>query len=187
MTSKRNLGPILAIAAAAIAIAAVLTGFIIIGGPGDARDRRLDGATMSRVEDAISVAQCALNVTGSAPASIEEGYRVRPAPTETIPVPTLCGGDAVARPHLTTGDQPAAPGDVVYRANDATHVRICGNFRRPRSDRDNDYYYGPLGATYPQLSASRPAGVHCYDIELVKGASLSSFSLSHAGHMDVFE
>lgn len=187
MTRSPRLGPMLATAGGALALAAVVTGFVVIGGPGDARDRRLDDAAMSRIENAIATAQCALNVTGAAPASIEEANQIRPAPTETAPTPPTCGDAAAERGRLTTGDRPVAPGDVVYRAIDLTNIRICANFRRPRTDRDNDRYYGPLAAAYPQLSAPRPAGVHCYDIKLAKGGSLTDVGGLHVGHIDAFE
>ena len=187
MTSKRNLGSILAMAGGVVAIAAVITGFIVIGGPGDARERRLDSATMNRVENVISVAQCALNITGAAPASIEDAHALRPPPTQDNPVPVTCGGDASVHPQIKTGEQPAGPGDVVYSAIDATHIRICGSFRRPFSDRDKDEFYTPLGGAYPQLSEPRPAGVHCYEVELLKGADTTANPTSHVGHMGDFE
>lgn len=187
MISKRNLGPVLALTGAGIAVAAVIAGFILVGGPGDARDRRLDNATMNRVHDVVYVAQCAFNVSGSAPASIEDAHAIIQPPTPVTPVPDPCGGGAPIHQQIKTGDQPAAPGDVVYRAVDATHIRVCGNFRRDLPEYERDDFYRPNYGAYPQLRAPRPAGVHCYDIELIKGADLSRYTVSHAGHMDVFE
>lgn len=189
MTSKRNLGPVLALTGAGIAIAAVITGFILVGGPGDARDRRLDGLTMSWITEGIQVAHCAYNATGAAPASIEEAHTVRAVPVNPVDAPAFCGrGEPPRNTRLHTGDQPAAPGDATYRAIDANHVRLCGDFRRPFSP-DHDGYegYSPYQSPYPQLGEARPAGVHCFEIELIKGADLSQTAPSHAGHMDVFE
>lgn len=184
MTRKPNLGPVLAMAGAGIAVAAVIAGFILVGGPGDARERRLDGATMNRIYDVVSVAQCALGVTGAAPTSIEDARELRPAPTKETPVPLPCGGDASVHSQITTGESPAAPGDVVYRAVDATHVHVCGNFRRSFSTSDREEIYRPLSA-YPQLNEAHSAGIHCYDIELIKGVDTTAEA--HAGHMDAFE
>lgn len=183
MTRNRNLGPVLAIVGGVVVVAAVIAGFVVIGGPGDARERRLDDITMSRIESAVTTAQCAFNVTGNAPASIEEASRVRPDPTDATSVPMPCGNDDETA-HLITDDRPAALGEATYRAVDNTHIRVCGNFRRPRSAQDNDRAYALPDTAYPQLSESRPAGIHCYEIELISGKDPPP---SHAGHMDIFE
>lgn len=187
MTSKRNLGPALAMAGAGIAIAAVIAGFILVGGPGDARERRLDEIAMNRITRVISTVQCAYNATGAIPTSLEDAGAARFTSTQPSDPPIPCDssrGDA----SISTGEQPAAPGYVTYRAVDATHIRVCGNFRRPKSATDaQDAYRDSLWATYPQLNEARPAGVHCFDLEILKGADHTHFTVSHAGHMDVFE
>lgn len=76
MTSKHNLGPVIALTGAGIAVAAVIAGFILVGGPGDARERRLDDMTMQRISSVTQTAQCVFNVTGAAPVSIEEMHTV---------------------------------------------------------------------------------------------------------------
>lgn len=187
MTSKRNLGPVLALTGAGIAVAAVIAGFILVGGPGDARERRLDSATMNRVYDAVTVAQCSLNITGAAPQSIEEAHKLTPPPTQEIPVPQPCGSNAPVHSQITTGEYPAGLGDVVYRAMNTTEIRVCASFRRPFSEGDNREYYGQRFGPYHQLDEPHPAGVHCYDVQLFKGADMPTKLNSHAGHMDVFE
>ena len=54
----RNLGPVLALTGAGIAVVAVIAGFIAVGGPGDARERRLDGITMNRISAALRDKLC---------------------------------------------------------------------------------------------------------------------------------
>lgn len=187
MISRRNLGPVLALTGAGIATAAVIAGFILVGGPGDARERRLDDMTMNRLANGIRIAQCAFNITGSVPASIEEAHAMRRAPTDPAGPGSLCGnGEPAETTRLRTGDKPVAAGDVSYQATGAANIRLCGNFRRPyRSDQRGHGWYNNMEGIYPQLSASRPAGIHCFDIELIKGNQLSL--PSHEGHMTIIE
>lgn len=183
MTSKRNLGPVLALTGAGVAVAAVIAGFIAVGGPGDARERRLDDLAMNRVAQAIGIAQCAFNATGAAPASMEEARKVRSAsPNPGDPAP-FCGGDQQPNDRITAADQPAMPGDVTYRAADATHVHVCSNFRRAVTGRAATENHIPLGDVYPQLRGSHPAGIHCFDIELVKGNNPAS----HKDHTTIIQ
>ena len=187
MTSKHNLGPVLALTGAGIALAAVIAGFVLVGGPGDAREQRLDEMTMDRVTTVLSIAQCAYNATGAIPASIEAARTTRAVPPSPDAPAAPCG-TSYTIPEVTAADRPAAPGNVTYNAADATHIKICGNFRRPKlkiEQRDN--YRFSIWAGYPQLTKPRPAGVHCFDLELLKGVDLTRFGESHAGHMDVFE
>lgn len=185
MTSRRNLGPALALTGAGIAVAAIIAGFILVGGPGDARAERLDQIALDRINSAIGTAQCAYRATGKAPATIEDARQVyAKAQTPTDP-PLLCGGQPVRDEHISTGSEPPAPGDVVYSAKDAIHVRICSNFRRALTERDRQNVYFAFSEIYPDVLAPRPAGVHCYDIDLSKAAPAAE--PSHEGHMDVFE
>lgn len=188
MTSKRNFGPVLALTGAGIAIAAVIAGFVLVGGPGDARDRRLDDLTMSWITQGLQLAHCVYNATGKAPATIEEAHSMRAVPANPIDPPRFCGrGEPPLNSRLHTGDQPAAPGDATYRAINSNRVRLCGNFRRPfLPERDGNEGYSPYQLSYPQLGQPRPAGIHCFDIELIRGADLAT-APSHQGHMDVFE
>lgn len=187
MTSKRNLGPVLALTGAGIAVAAVIAGFILVGGPGDARERRLDQMTMDRITAIFATIQCAYNATGAIPSTIDEARTTRALPPGPDVNAGLCG-DSVVMETLKVAPQAAAPGEITYSRIDSNHVKICGNFRRPKLKEESiDYYRTPLWAGYPQLSETRPAGVHCYDLELLKGVDFSLLRQSHAGHMDVFE
>jgi hypothetical protein len=165
----------------------VIAGFILVGGPGDARERRLDEMTLDRAKRTIDMAHCVFNSTGSAPSAIEEASKVRAAVVNVDNVTTFCGVDLRASDRISTGEQPATRGDVTYRAIDASHIRICGNFYRSQPDDRRDYYRSSLWTAYPQLLRAHPAGIHCFEFELVKGADLSNYTNSHAGHMDVFE
>lgn len=189
MTSKPNLGPILAMAGGIVAVVAVIAGFIVIGGPGDARDRRLDEMTKGRVMDALNIAQCAFDETGVAPATIEEARMVRRKSVNEGEAATCALGTTAENAPISAGRKPAAPGDVSYEATTSNRIKICANFRRPSDSESCNgiCYRAPRETTYPQLAAPHPAGVHCYDIELVKSAESAANGASHAGHMDVFD
>ena len=172
MTSKRNpnqrnLGPVIALTGAGIAIAAVIAGFIAVGGPGDARERRLDGITMTRISQTLSVVQCAFNATGVAPVNLGDAAKTRTKFPDPQPAPPLCGENQPSPGRVTTGDQPANPGDVTYRPTGGTGISLCGNFRRAHDINDRLDGYYPLDGAYPQLDAPRPAGIHCYAVELI--------------------
>jgi hypothetical protein len=172
MTSKRNLntrnlGPVIALTGAGIAIAAVIAGFIAIGGPGDARERRLDGMTMTRITQTLSVVQCAYNATGAVPATLQDAAKTRTKYPDPQSVPPLCGENHPSPARVTTSDQPANPGDVTYRPTSGAGIKLCGNFRRAHDINDRLDGYYPLDGAYPQLDAARPAGIYCYEIDLI--------------------
>ena len=55
---------------------------------------------------------------------------------------------------------------VSYTAIDATHIRLCGDFRRP-SPRINDSRDYWRSDQFPELREARPeSGSHCFMIEL---------------------
>jgi len=185
MTSKRNLDPIIALTGAGIAAAAIIAGFVAVGGPGDARDRRLDQMTLNRVSQVVDIAQCAFNATGATSATIEAARQVRSTIINPgVPAP-LCGGDLQPDSRITTGDNPATPGDVTYRATDATHIKVCANFRSNVADHDLANSYVPLAYVYPQLVESHPSGIHCFDIGLIK--TDPPVDAKHEGHMTIIE
>jgi hypothetical protein len=165
MTSKRDLGPILAIIAAAVAIIAVVAGFIVIGGPGDARDKRIDHYRLSVVAEVAHTAICAYAIAGEAPASIAEAYDVTYG-TTVLPDDDRCRG--FNRDFAWSA--PAAE----YRKIDAARIEVCQIFLRantaPAQINDPilpDVYYpeGPFGMR--ELAAARPsAGRHCYEFNL---------------------
>jgi hypothetical protein len=186
MTSKRNLGPVLALVGAGIAVAATVAGFIAVGGPGDARERRLDEMTMNRITRFVSIANCAYNATGVVPATVEDAAHALSPGIANEP-PARCG-DVMDGVTTSATDQPTAIGHVTYRPVDASHIRVCGNFRRPAvASRQPDYSVDPRWRSYPPLGEDRPAGIHCFDVEMLKAANPARLPASHTGHMDVFE
>jgi len=167
MTSKRNLGPVIALTGAGIALAAVIAGFIAVGGPGDARERRLDGVTMNRISQTLSLVQCAFSTTRAVPATLEEAAKSRaPSPDPSFVAP-LCGEGQPSPDRVTIGGQPAAPGDVTYRPTGGAGISICGNFRRAHASNEEHGGDYALDGAYPQLGETRPAGIHCFDIQLI--------------------
>lgn len=169
--TQRNLGPVIALTGAGIAIAAVIAGFIAVGGPGDARERRLDGMTMTRISQTLSVVQCAFNATGAVPATLQDAAKTREAEPSSNPdpnyAPSMCGEHTPSPDRVTTGDQPATVGDVTYRPTGGNGISLCGNFRRAyKSDEPRDGYY-PFDGAYPQLNEARAAGIHCFEVELI--------------------
>lgn len=164
MTQKRDLGPLLALAGGAIAIAAVIAGFVVVGGPGDTRDRRLDERTKSAVGIAFNIVQCAFNGSGAAPATIDaamrsEGWTSKPENR------TSCATLELEEQHIVSSGHPSRSDQVSYEALSPTRVRICAFFKRPDEGRDCPGCY--VGDSYDGLFAARSAGLHCYEIEMV--------------------
>lgn len=177
MTSKRNLnarnlGPVLALTGAGIAIAAVVAGFIAVGGPGQARNERLDTATEYDLHVAIEVLHCAFESTGVAPASFEVALNTakkKPRPTDDGPNCSHTGSTKDFK--VASGVAPAV-GQISYRVVAPTALQVCAHFRTARG-RDHGGFYNDQGEfdidrAYPQLQEPRPEGVRCYDIDLTK-------------------
>lgn len=175
MTSKRNpnnrnLGPVIALTGAGIAAAAVIAGFIVIGGPGDARDRRLDEIAMERIMQASQLVQCAFNLSGAAPATIEEAGKIVSSGAAAGTLPNCPYYPDTTANQIGQGSNPAAPGDTTYEKVSNTSVRYCGNFRRPFAPskpaqpdyRRDDYFGGSWQDPRPK------AGPHCYEVDLIR-------------------
>ena len=171
MTSRRNLGPILALGGGALAVAAIVAGFLLVGGPGDARDRRLDEMTEDRIADAVRMAQCAYYISGTAPAALENA-RAAADDSSLRGLQIVCNryNEVSGRDRARTAAQPESPGDVTYQALGGASIRVCGSFRRAYSAAKNERQSSGRGdvlALFPALLEDRPApGVHCYDLEL---------------------
>lgn len=172
MTSRRDLGPPLAIAGGVAVVAAVIAGFVAVGGPGDARDQRLDNLTMLKIEALVGGAQCAYSWSGK---TFETAEEVRVAIDKIVG----SNGEFACRQFssslqdvvLGRGDRPENPGDVTYVLTDDKHIRVCGNFRRSFDPgRAPPYPFGYQTGTSTEFSRPRPAGVYCYEIELVERA-----------------
>jgi hypothetical protein len=153
MTGKRDLGPILALAGSGIALAAVIAGFLITGGPGDARDRRLDGMVQSHMYNLTTMAACAYAVDGAIPASREAleivVEQVWPHDTSNI--------------DCSTRDYPHTPETAVeYSRIDASTLKLCGTFRLPAAEQKSTHFF----MRFPVLRRARPAGYECYELDV---------------------
>ncbi|HEY7800966.1 MAG TPA: hypothetical protein VIA80_19515 [Hyphomonadaceae bacterium] len=159
MTSKRDLGPILAIVGGVIVLAAVIAGFIVIGGPGDARDQRLDAQTTARLDQVAAMAQCAFALKGQTPKDLAEmRAAIRDALKANPDIPAC-------NRYTLDSDFPGA--DYTRIADD--RIRLCGEFRRSFDpDQQSAFDRMQRYERFPELLAARPSGKHCYDIQLVK-------------------
>jgi hypothetical protein len=153
----RDWGPPLAIAGLIVAILAVIAGFIAVGGPGDARDRRLDETTMDHVSNIAAAARCALTAESKIPNDLA-GLR---AAMDRAGTP-----NRAAMKCDLYGTMPL-DGDVEYSRLADNRIRLCANFRRPYDpgDRRNNPF-GYRGVRFAEFSAPRPAGRHCYELTL---------------------
>ena len=167
MTRQLNLGPILAMTSAGIAVAAIIAGFIIVGGPGNARDRRLDDLTSQRIGQVVGAVQCAFQATGIAPIDYPTAAKTRSLPVSPGAPPALCEGGGDTSLTVGQGDKPASPGDITYADTGPTQATICGNYRAARGPEDVAPFYA-FTDVYPALMEPHAAGVHCYVLDLVK-------------------
>lgn len=163
MTRQRNLGPVLALAGGGIALAAAIAGFVVVGGPGDARARRMDEMTFNRVQNVLQAVQCAFDATGAAPASVEEAHKAARLNKDMNRYETC---DFGMSPETTSsGRQPSNPGDLTYDAVSPAQISICANYRAKSDPRVQEAVaYGT--PTYSQMDEPHAAGIHCYDVTL---------------------
>jgi hypothetical protein len=183
MTARRDLGPILALTGAGIALAAVIAGFIVTGGPGDARDRRLDEMTEHNLTAVLSVVQCAFNGSGVAPASFDSALRTYGWTSEPAKS-SICthwrGSDLT----VPNGGNPARPGEMTYDAISPTRIRVCAFYQRSSEARECNGCY--KDSSYDSVFAARSAGLNCYDIDMIAQPTLDmspalegGFRISH--------
>lgn len=173
MPASRDLGPAFAIAGTAIAVIAVVAGFIIVGGPGHARDERLDELTAQKVGQVVSVAQCALDASGTAPVDYKAATQTRSAPVPGAP-PAMCGANNGMQVTVGAGEAPAKPGDITYQQTSPTQIKVCANYHAAQVQNDGRRIYSPFSDIYPTLSEGHAAGVHCYVVDLVKSGRFSA-------------
>jgi hypothetical protein len=172
MTSRRDLGPVLAIAGGGVVVAAVIVGFVAVGGPGDARDQRLDNLTMLKIEALADSAQCVYSWSEKSFETVEElQAAVGKILGSNGEFPCRQFSSNIHDVAFGSGASPENPGDVSYALIDDSHIRVCGNFRRSFDpDRALPYPFGYRTDAPTEFSRSRPAGVYCYEIELVERA-----------------
>ena len=122
---------------------------------------------MTRISQTLGIVQCAFHATGAIPASLQDAAKTSAKFPGVQSAPPMCGETQTLTDRVTTGGQPANPGDVTYNPKGGAQVSVCGNFRRAHNANDRLEGYFPLDGVYPQLNEARPAGVHCYEIQLV--------------------
>jgi len=170
LTKKADhVGAALAAIAAVAVVAAVIAGFLAVGGPDEARAKRLDAAQLQDIAQIASMAQCAFGVDGKAPATQAElrVARLRSG-TGYSPCEQLRRMNA---PDFTS---------VSYRALSSDRVELCTTFLTTITQDDLTTYPVLAINDFPELSAPHPTGHHCYAIQLHKqqeqrGAQPSDF------------
>lgn len=167
MIRQRNVGPVLALTGAGIALAAIIAGFIIVGGPGNARDRRLDELTSQRISQIVGVVQCAFEATGVAPIDYATATKTRSVNVGPGQPPVLCENGNDFDPRIVPGETPANAGDITYKDTGPTQVTLCAKFNTQSDPGPSTFFY-PFADVYPTLGDPHPAGVHCYNLDLVK-------------------
>ncbi len=153
MTSRRDLGPVLGAVGALTAAAAIVAGFIVVGGPGEARAERFDHMTMERITTIANAARCVMTVSGSAPATRADLLaRLR------------MGGLPIENCGYIDLTQIEASEEIEYAALGASMIRVCGVFKTESEPHDDQISF--IGESFPELAVERPAGRHCYDVRL---------------------
>jgi hypothetical protein len=165
MTRRRDLGPALAIAGAAIALASTIAGFVLVGGPGDTRDRRLDEMTMTELHEVAATARCAFVLEGKTFASMDE---------MRIAIGRLTNASPNGRVDCEMYAIDTVVSATEYSRISDDRIRLCATFRRPTQNSPPDQIdptlRGAQWGYFPELAEARPAGRHCYDIQLVRPA-----------------
>jgi hypothetical protein len=154
MTRRPDLGgPIIIVAVVAI-VASIAAGLWVVGGPGTARDRRLDKALQMDVRRVANIAHCAYLVSGDAPSSIDDGFL------------TLRKSPDAAQAAGCSYFEDTAPSNVSYERLSENGIRVCATFLRSISaSAARRPYYG--SDTFPELRVERESGgPHCYDVTL---------------------
>jgi hypothetical protein len=157
MSRRPDLGGAIALLGAVAVVVAVIAGYVAIGGPGKARDLRLDAERLATLQTLAAGAQCAYGFTGRAPASIAQirtDFLERRGAVET----GVCSGFSLPETQAAT---------LAYRVDGADHIVLCADFARPSPPAEE---VTPTWSA-PELAVPRPtAGRHCYRIRLLKPA-----------------
>lgn len=168
MTRLRNLGPMLAAAGACVAAIAVVAGFIVVGGPGHARDQRLDETTRWRASTLLQVVQCAFDATGLAPLNFDAAKNTPPLPNQPSFAAPTCEAAVISDVNFKVEDGlTPALGNVSYKADTTNRISVCATYRTASDDHILEAR-GQADPLYLSLDSRHPAGTHCYEIDLVK-------------------
>ncbi len=165
MTKRLDFGVWIAGASALVIAGAVVAGLMVAGNPADVRAERIDDATLARMNQVASAAQCAFTYTGEVPgdfAAIETALRER---RRAVP----------ACDHLAFSVRDG--GTIAYTPVPPERIELCAVFERPsRGLMPAAQGVQPLviGTDFPELREPRPrAGRHCYSVRLVDQAPAS--------------
>jgi hypothetical protein len=116
--------------------------------------------TTQRLYTVAAMANCAFLMDGAAPPDIgaarEGAFNAMRTQLDMI-------GCARFTPN---SEMPGAD----YTRIDDTSIRLCADFLRPYTAASDGppEFRGPDYMAFPELRATRPAGRHCYDIELTR-------------------
>lgn len=155
MTSRRDLGPVLAVAGGVVILAAVIAGFVAVGGPGDARARRLDENKINQMRQIAYAAQCAYTAKGEIPVSLP-AIRIALDARDPTPPP---GCEYVQTEALTTRV-------VTYSAPAGDTIELCADFQRPPERVAPATNFGVFA--FPELDRKWKPGRECYSVKLVR-------------------
>jgi hypothetical protein len=154
MTSKPDLGLIVAIVSGVAVIGAVIAGVAVVGSPGDARDQRLDDAHYQAIGEIATAVQCVYAQTGVLPPSIEEA---RMSVADISVERDVCNR-ALLRPDLDES--------VAYEPMPPNQINLCSDFRRPSPPLDRQRLEA-YADRFPELGEERTEiGRRCYLIQL---------------------
>lgn len=154
MTSKPDPGLVVAIVSGIAVVAAIIAGLLIVGGPGDARDQRLDDAHYEAIGEIATAAQCVYARTGVLPPSIEEARRS----VADMSVDEDACHRALLRRELDEA--------VDYEAVQPNRINLCAEFRRPSPPLDRQSLQA-YADRFPELAEPRTEiGRRCYLIQV---------------------
>lgn len=157
LTKRPDLGILIAIVAAVAIVSAILAGLAAVGGPDDARARRLDQAQLTTIQQIATSAQCAFAINGRTPRSLTE--------LQSAPIGASLNEEVGTCRQLSALDL-SHDSSITYEGKAGNRIEICAQFARASSSEDQERYvpYGLMN--FPELRQTHPAGRHCYDIQL---------------------
>ena len=160
MWTPRESGDWLAVALAGVAMAAIVAGLAIIGGPGKAREVQQDGVRLQALIETAGALNCYRRGVGPLP---EDMDTVRVAIADPGSQARLAAGCSNAE----WKDDPITGAPFEIHPVDDKHAEICAVFARPGSGQERGFYLG-VPAAYVDYATPRPeAGRFCYTVNLV--------------------
>tara|TARA_R110001606_G_scaffold1450_3_gene5427 strand:+ start:1684 stop:2178 length:495 start_codon:yes stop_codon:yes gene_type:complete len=159
MWTPRSAGDWLAVALASVASASVIAGFVIIGGPGKARDIQQDDARLQAVVSTAEALNCYSRGVGPLPVDLQLAREAIANPGSPARLADGCS-------NVDWKDDPITGEPFEIHPVDSQHAEICAIFARAGDGAAQGYYYGS-GAAYINAETPRPeAGLFCYTVNL---------------------